>query len=60
MRALKVDANEVIGQLAGFIKYLNNSDMKGPKFLREPEEPYGNTEKLPHIDKSQSKSKSEP
>jgi hypothetical protein len=27
-------------QLAGFINYLKNSDLKGPKYMKEPEVSY--------------------
>jgi four helix bundle protein len=38
-----MDEVTVIGKLiSGLIHYLNQSDLKGAKFVREPEEPYPN------------------
>jgi len=38
---LKEEAVNISKQLSGFISYLTNSDIKGQKYVREPESSYG-------------------
>jgi four helix bundle protein len=38
--SLKARAENISKQLSGFIHYLKNSDLKGEKFVREPETQY--------------------
>jgi four helix bundle protein len=38
---LKEEALHISKQLNGLMKYLNSSGIKGAKFMREPDEPYG-------------------
>ncbi len=40
--SLKADALAVSKQLAGFINYLKQSEIKGQKYVNEPSEIYGN------------------
>jgi len=37
---LTQESKEISKQLAGLIRYLNNTDIKGIKYMNEPDEPY--------------------
>ncbi len=41
---LKEESLQISRQLTGLMKYLNSSEMKGTKFIREPDEPYGDSD----------------